>query len=226
MKNKSAAQNKNESLWKRRIWWVFVGGMATLSTVRVFISAFEAPAGSQLRYSLFGVLGILTGMLVVLITFCLLSAPGKSRLRKAQVEFPGALFIVHADLAEGSYDTIHTLGATPFKNHAVVNQTLCFTSDGLTVYRGLGKKIFFLPSTNILAARLVRGTLSTGASSWVFQFRTLQDAAEHNLEFAFNDKKALFSFFPPPSHRKYAGILTEIQETLNLTSPRTEGQDS
>ncbi|GAA2838368.1 hypothetical protein FB468_1090 [Leucobacter komagatae] len=124
MQSNDAAQSKDESAWKRRIWWIAVCGTALLSTIRLITSVLNAPEGSQLRYSLFGLLGILIGVLVILVTFWVLSMPGRRRLRKAREEFPEALFIVHADLAEGSYETIHTLGATAFKNHAVVNQTV------------------------------------------------------------------------------------------------------
>ncbi|MGO2139047.1 MAG: hypothetical protein ACTH30_01435 [Leucobacter sp.] len=88
--------------------------------------------------------------------FLALSVPGRIRLRRARVETPDALYIVHSDLAEGGYEAIQMLGATPFRNYAVVNQTLCFAPEGLAIYRGLSRRVFFLPAESIATVRLVR----------------------------------------------------------------------
>ncbi|GAA2837447.1 hypothetical protein GCM10010471_19230 [Leucobacter komagatae] len=144
--------------------WTVIVGAAVLSAIPIVVGALEAPPDSPLRYRLFGTLGVHIGVLLVPAVFLVFSIPGRIRLTRARAETPGALYIVHSDLAEGGYEAIQVLGATPFRNYAVVNQTLCFAPEGLTVYRGLGRRVFFLPVESIATVRLVRVLPSPVAS--------------------------------------------------------------
>lgn len=216
MQDDNAPQNKNESLWKRRIWWISVGGMAVLSTIRLITGAINAPVGSQLRYSLFGLLGVLIGVFITVTMVFFFWYAGHRRLRGLLAESPNAPVAHIVGLAEDGNEVLTVLGAShsfPKPSHAVVS--FGAAANGLHVYRRFGHRIALLPHDRIDDIRLERRTLASGPDREVMSF-TIRDETNkpHRLSFTIFSPAKLCMI--PYSKKYMESLLTEFREMLGV----------
>ena len=207
---------QSASRWKRRLWWAVIASMAALSTIRVFIGALEAPEGSQLRYSLFGLLGGITGVaLGVLVSFAFWLA-GRLRVRNLLTTSPGTPVAYVAGLAEDGNDVLAQLGASysfPKPSHALVS--FGATSKGLHVYRRFGHSIIFVPANRICDIRFEHRTLASGPEREVMSFTISDENGRlHHLNLTIFCAAKLFVI---PYSRKYLrDLLNRFRETLEV----------
>lgn len=112
MRDRTTTQSKNESLWKKRIWWISVGGMAVLSTIRVIIGALEAPADSELRFFLPVFLGFLFVLVLsVTMIFCVWF-PGHRRVQHIHAVDANAPVALVGGLTEDGNEVLSSRGVT------------------------------------------------------------------------------------------------------------------
>lgn len=178
MRDRTTTQSKNESLWKKRIWWISVGGMAVLSTIRVTIGALEAPADSELRFFLPVFLGFFFVLVLsVTMIFCVWFA-GHRRVQHILAVDANAPVALVGGLAEDSNEVLNKLGAShSFPKPERILISFGATAEGLHVYRRFGHRIALFPSDRIDDIRLERRTLATGPDREVVSF-TIRDEAD------------------------------------------------
>ncbi|MGO2139051.1 MAG: hypothetical protein ACTH30_01455 [Leucobacter sp.] len=216
MKDSNITEEKNQALWKRRIWLVSVGGMAVLSTIRLITGAMNAPVGSQLRYSLFGLLGVLIGVFIT-VTMVFFWYAGHRRLRGLLAASPDAPVAHIVGLAEDGNEVLTNLGAShsfPKPSHALLSFGAAAT--GLHVYRRFGHRIAFLSHDRIDDIRLERRTLASGPDREVMSF-TIRDETNkpHRLSFTIFSPAKLCMI--PYSKKYMESLLAEFRETLGVT---------
>lgn len=220
MQDDKAAQSKNESRWKKRIWWVSVGGMAVLSTIRVIVGALEAPEGSQLKYGFSVLLGALITIVIVLVMCSAFWFAGSVRVRHIKAEFPGTspTPVVHvAGIAEDGNEVLTALGST-YSYKKPENAVLAFGAGptGLVVYRRFNRRIAFFATDRIKDVFYERRTIAAGMEREVMSFLIADDAGNiHSLGFTiFNHEQLLII---PYSRAFKQNMLREFKEALGLT---------
>ncbi|GAA2837464.1 hypothetical protein [Leucobacter komagatae] len=187
-----------------------------LSTIRLVIGAVEAPEGTQLRYSLFGLLGGFTGIELGFLVSFIFWVPGRLRLRHLMAASPRAPVAHVAGLAEDGNDVLTKLGASysfTRPSHAFIS--FGATPQGLHVYRRFGQSIAFFPAGNVDEIRLEQRTLASGPDREVMSFN-IRDATgvSHRLSFTIFCAAKLFAI---GYSRKYMeALLTRFRETLDV----------
>ena len=214
--NDNAARNSKESLWKRRIWWVAVGGMAVLSTIRLISGAVNAPVGSQLRYSLFGLLGVVTGVLITIAVVVIFWSAGYRRVQHILAEDPRAPVGVIGGLAEDSNDVLAELGASySFPKPERILVSFGATAEGLHIYRRYSHRIALLTADRIDDIKLERRPLATGKEYEVMSFIVRDETnTPHRLSLAMFSPGKLCMI--PYSQKYMQNLLTEFREMLGL----------
>lgn len=216
MHDENATQGKNESQWKKRIWWISVGGMAVLSTIRVVVGAFEAPEGSQVRYSLFGLLGVLTGLAIVVAWIFFMWHAGSRRVKHILAAHPDAPVLLVGGLAEDSNDVLAELGASySFPKPERILVSFGATAEGLHIYRRYNHRIALLTADRIDDIKLERRPLATGKEYEVMSFIVRDETnTPHRLSLAMFSPGKLCMI--PYSQKYMQNLLTEFRETLGL----------
>ncbi|MFF8818308.1 hypothetical protein ACF07D_09975 [Leucobacter sp. NPDC015123] len=171
--------------------------------------------GSQLRYSLFGLLGVLIGVFIT-VTMVFFWYPGHRRLRGLLTESPDAPVAHIVGLAEDGNEVLTILGAShsfPKPSHAVVS--FGAAANGLHVYRRFSDRIALLPADRIDDIRLERRTLASGPDREVMSF-TIRDETDtpHRLSLTMFSPGKLCMI--PYSQKYMQRLLAEFRETLGL----------
>lgn len=202
--------------WARRIWWIAVAGATGLSLFRLITTAFTTPVGSQLRYFLFGVLGILTALAFIVAVVFVVWLAGFARIRNIRAKDSHAPVAYLVGLAEDSNDVLRELGAShSFKKPSHASLSFGATSEGLHVYRRFSHHIASISADRIDDIRLERRTLASGPVREVMSF-TIRDETNtpHRLSFTMFSPAKLCMI--PHSKKYMEGLLAEFCETLGL----------
>ncbi|GAA2837476.1 hypothetical protein GCM10010471_19270 [Leucobacter komagatae] len=190
--------------------------MAVLSTIRLITGAINAPMGSQLRYSLFGLLGVLIGIFVTIAVVAIFWSAGYRRVQHILAEDPSAPVAVLGGLAEDGNEVLTNLGAShSFPKPERVLISFGATAEGLHVYRRFGQRIALLPANRIDNIWLERRALATGREYEVMTFTIRHETGESR-------RLSLAMFSPgklcmiPYSPKYMQNILAEFRETLGV----------
>ncbi len=222
MQDESVTHGKNEPLWKKRIWWISVGGMAVLSSTRLIIGAFEAPEGSQLRYSLFGLLGGLTALVFgVLMSFAFWLA-GHSRSKRIRADTHDAPVVYVAGLAEDGDEVLSKLGATysfPRPKYAVVS--FGASPQGLLVYRRFSHRIAFFRADRVADVLYERRVLASGPEHEVMTFLVEDETGSvHRLSFSIFSPGKMFVVAYSRNYKEK--LLHDFREVLGVKDRAAE----
>lgn len=215
MKAFEVTQSTNRP-WTRWIWWISVGGMAVLSSIRLIIGAVEAPEGSQLEYYLF----VLLGFLIVLVFAVLLSfifwLAGHKRVGHILTESPGAPVAYVAGLAEDGNEVLVELGATySFRKPSHAFVSFGATPAGLQVYRRFNHEIARLRADRIDDIGLERRALASGPEREVISFSIRDETGTlHKLSFTIFSPGKLFLL--AYSQRYMQSLLAEFRQMLGV----------
>lgn len=224
MQDNSAPEKQNESVWKKRLWWAAVSGMAVLSTIRLVVGAFRAPSGSLLEYALVSFLGVLTTLLIIVVLCSAFWFAGSVRVRhiRAELQADSPIPVVHiAGIAEDGNEVLTTLGST-YSYKKPENAALSFGASpaGLVVYRRFNHRIAFYPADRIQDIFYERRTIAAGMQREVMSFLITDDAGStSSLGFTiFNHRQLLII----PYSRVYKqNMLRAFKETLGVTDKGT-----
>ena len=200
--------------------WVTVACLATLTTIGLVHGAFNAPDGSDLQSGLVSVIGIVTGIDVVLFVTLIFWIPSHIRVRHILAEAPNAPAVHVAALAEDGNAILTALG-TSHSFTKPQNAIVSFgaTPAGITVYRRFNHEITFYLKERIDDIFYERRPLASGSDREVMTFVIRDEwGVAHHLSFSIFSPGKLYML---PYSRQYLQILlSAFKEALGLPPER------
>lgn len=216
MQEQTVDRANPRSSWTRRIWWFSVAGMATLSTIRLIIGVMDAPEGSELRYGLVAVLGIVTGVAVVLLVTFIFWIPSHIRVQQILAEAPNAPTVNVASLADDANAVLTRLGANysfPKPRNAMIS--FGATPAGLVVYRRFHHRIAFYHADRIEDVVLEQRTLASGPEREVMSFLIHdEDGTIHRLSLSIFSPGKLYMIAYSKTYMQ--NLLSEFRGVLGV----------